>query len=81
MRQHDVAKPLYCRAGRGSAAITERQRALFANALCSLFMVNAALRRSRQSMIRKGGYRHSGKIMLERQAKANCRINLKIFSL
>ena len=33
--------------------LPERQRALFANALCSLFMVNAALRRSRHSMIPK----------------------------
>jgi hypothetical protein len=75
MRQHDVAKPLYCRAGRGSAAITS------ANGFCSSFMVNAALRRSRQSMIRKSAFHYEGKIMLERQAKAKCRINLKIFSL
>jgi hypothetical protein len=54
MRQHDVAKPLYCRAGRGSAAITS------ANGFCSSFMVNAALRRSRQSMIRKSGFHYEG---------------------
>jgi hypothetical protein len=39
MRQHDVAKRVYCRAGRASAAIAT------ARALCFSFMVNAALRR------------------------------------
>jgi hypothetical protein len=64
-----------------AAQVADLPQLRAANALCSSFMVNAALRRSRQSMIRKSGYRHSGKIMLERQAKANCRISLKIFSL
>jgi hypothetical protein len=60
-----------------------------ATALCSSFMVNAALWRSRQSMILKkpvpnlirDGCRFSERIMREQHAKAKCRIQLKIISL
>jgi hypothetical protein len=80
MRQHDVAKPVYCRADRASAAICERQSALFF-VYGKRRVMALAPKHDPEKACPGPDPGWMPLFMREQHAKAKCRIKLKIISL